>query len=125
VDEIPVLAVLGAAVCQGESRITGAQELRTKESDRIAAMAQGLCALGGRVTELPDGMTLQGGKMHGGAIDARGDHRIAMAFRIASFFTEGAVTIRGAGSKRISYPSFERDLARLLDARGRQGRTRP
>ncbi|HET9885949.1 MAG TPA: 3-phosphoshikimate 1-carboxyvinyltransferase, partial [bacterium] len=115
VDEIPVLAVVAAGACRGRSHIRGAAELRVKESDRLSALANGLRALGATVEEFPDGLTIDGGKLHGGRIDAQRDHRIAMAFRIAGLFATGPVVIAGgADSARISHPGFERDWSALL-----------
>lgn len=113
VDEIPILAVLAAGAARGETRISGAGELRVKESDRISGLAEGLARLGARVDERPDGLIIQGGRLRGGSVDARDDHRLAMAFRIASLLADGPVRIRGAGSMRISHPAFDRDLRRL------------
>jgi 3-phosphoshikimate 1-carboxyvinyltransferase len=124
VDEIPILAVLAAGRCRGTSRITGAEELRVKESDRIAALAEGLRALGTRVEELPDGLVIEGGAFGSGKIDARGDHRIAMAFTVAGLFASGPVVIRGASSAAVSHPSFERDLEALLRRRRAHGTPR-
>jgi len=119
-DELPVLAVLAAAASEGRTVVTGASELRVKESDRIAGLAEGLRALGARVEERPDGFAIEGGGnagLRGGIVDARDDHRIAMAFRVASLFAGGAVRIRGARSVRVSHPAFDRELAALLDTR--------
>ena len=116
-DEIPVLAVLAAGAAQGATRIRGAGELRVKESDRLAALAEGLRRLGAEVRERPEGLDLVGGALHGGRVDARGDHRIAMAFRIAGLMAAGRVRIDGAAAMRISHPAFDRDLARLTGKR--------
>ncbi|MFN8179386.1 MAG: 3-phosphoshikimate 1-carboxyvinyltransferase [bacterium] len=117
VDEIPVLAVLAAGAARGVTRIRGAGELRVKESDRIAALADGLARLGADVVERPDGLVIAGGRLGGGVVDARGDHRIAMAFRVAGLLASGRVRVGGARAMRISHPGFERDLARLLRGR--------
>jgi 3-phosphoshikimate 1-carboxyvinyltransferase len=90
-----------------------------KESDRIAALARGLEQLGANVDELPEGLSIEGGRLRGGSIDSFGDHRIAMAFRIAGLFAEGPVRVRAAGTARVSHPGFARDLARLV--RGGRG----
>lgn len=113
-DEIPVLAVLAAGAATGRTRVRGAAELRVKETDRIAAMAAGLAALGADVRELPDGLDVAGGRLRGGRVDARDDHRVAMAFRIAALLAEGAVRVAGARAMRISHPGFDRDLGRLV-----------
>jgi 3-phosphoshikimate 1-carboxyvinyltransferase len=114
IDEVPVLAVLAAGAARGETRITGATELRVKESDRIASLAEGLARLGADVHERPDGLVIRGGTLAGGTVEARGDHRLAMAFRVAGLLASGSVRIRGAGAARVSHPGFERDLKRLL-----------
>jgi 3-phosphoshikimate 1-carboxyvinyltransferase len=85
-----------------------------KESDRIAALADGLARLGADVTERPDGLIIRGGRLTGGTVDAHGDHRLAMAYRVASLLADEPVRVRGAGVVRVSHPGFERDLKRLL-----------
>jgi 3-phosphoshikimate 1-carboxyvinyltransferase len=114
IDELPLVAVLGAAACRGTTRIRGAAELRAKESDRIAGLAAGLTRLGARVTELPDGLLVEGGRLVGGSVDSHGDHRLAMAFRVAGLLAAGSVRVRGAGSTRVSHPGFDRALRALL-----------
>ena len=84
----------------------GAEELRHKESDRIAVMAAGLTALGIEVEVYPDGIAIEGGQLRGGEIDAHGDHRIAMAFAIAALRADGPITIRNAANIATSFPSF-------------------
>jgi 3-phosphoshikimate 1-carboxyvinyltransferase len=112
-DELPVLAV-AAAFAEGETTIADAEELRVKESDRIARVVAGLREFGVVVEERPDGMVIQGGRPHGPAkIDARGDHRIAMAFAVAASACDGGATIAGAESIATSYPSFLSDLEAL------------
>jgi 3-phosphoshikimate 1-carboxyvinyltransferase len=106
IDEIPVLAVLGTRTQKG-IRIRDAAELRTKESDRIRAVAANLRALGCEVDEYPDGLFVPGRqKLRGGVVDSFGDHRIAMAFAIAGLFAEGPVTIKDPACAAISFPSF-------------------
>jgi 3-phosphoshikimate 1-carboxyvinyltransferase len=106
IDELPVLAV-AAAFLPGVSRITGAAELRVKESDRIAAMADGLERMGGRVTPLPDGWEIHGGGgLEGARVDARGDHRVAMAMAVAGLLAQGKTEIEGAECVGVSYPRF-------------------
>jgi len=90
--------------------IRGAAELRVKESDRIAAMAAGLRALGIAVEEAPDGLTVEGGQLQGGEVDSRGDHRIAMAFAVAGQVASGEVRIRDVANVGTSFPGFA-DLA--------------
>jgi 3-phosphoshikimate 1-carboxyvinyltransferase len=106
IDELPVLAV-AAAFLPGVSRIRGAAELRVKESDRIAAMAEGLQRMGGRVSELPDGWEIRGGGgLEGARVSSCGDHRIAMALAVAGLLAEGETEIEGAECVAVSYPAF-------------------
>lgn len=114
IDELPLVAVL-AAFARGRSEIRGAEELRLKESDRIAAIASGLAAIGVRVEEHPDGWTIHGsGRVRGGVVDARGDHRVAMAFLVAGLRARDGVAVRGAESARVSDPGFLPRLRRLI-----------
>lgn len=110
IDEFPVLAV-AAACAEGTTRITGAGELRVKESDRIRAMATGLRALGGQVRETPDGMVVEGGALRGGRVDSHGDHRIAMAFAVAAQRARGEVAIDDVANVATSFPGFEPSAA--------------
>lgn len=113
IDELPVLAV-AAAVLPGISRITDAGELRLKESDRIAAMADGLNAMGADVLELPDGWEIRGPRhLEGARVDSLGDHRVAMALAVAGLLAEGDTAIEGADSVEISYPGFWDQLEAL------------
>lgn len=112
IDELPVLAVLATA--GGGLRVTGASELRVKESDRISALVAGLRALGADAEELADGFDVRPGpRLRGGTVHAHGDHRLAMAFAIAALTASGPVTIGGADAAAVSYPSFFADLERL------------
>ena len=112
-DLVPVMAVV-MALTQRESRIANAARLRLKESDRLRAMAENLCALGADVTELPDGLAIRGGPvLRGGVADSFGDHRIAMAMAIAALRCERGVTLHGAQAVRKSYPDFWDDYRRL------------
>ncbi len=105
-DLVPILAV-AASVAEGETRIVGASRLRIKESDRLATVTAMLTALGGDVTETPDGLIIRGvPALHGGAVDAAGDHRIAMSAAIAATVADGTVTVRGAEAVAKSYPAF-------------------
>jgi 3-phosphoshikimate 1-carboxyvinyltransferase len=117
IDEFPVLAV-AAALARGETRFADGAELRVKESDRIAAMAAGLAALGAEVTEHEDGMVVRGGTLAGGAVDSRGDHRIAMAFVVAALAASAPVVVRGADSIAVSDPGFLLTLAQLRRGAG-------
>ncbi len=110
VDELPVLAV-AATQAKGVSRISGARELRFKETDRIRAMTEGLKKLGAKILEHDDGWEIEGPvQLHGGTVDGCGDHRIAMALSIAALVADGPVTVEGGGCVEISYPSFYDDL---------------
>jgi 3-phosphoshikimate 1-carboxyvinyltransferase len=113
IDEIPVLAVL-ATQCEGRSVIRDARELRVKESDRIEKVAEGLRAMGAEVETFDDGLAISGPtRLKATAVDATGDHRIAMAFAVAGLIAEGETRIDGADSIATSYPTFERDLQTL------------
>ncbi|WP_446742508.1 3-phosphoshikimate 1-carboxyvinyltransferase [Silvibacterium acidisoli] len=106
IDELPVLAAIGPYTKNG-IRIRDAKELRVKESDRIALVAQNLRAMGAEVTEFEDGLDVPGGqKLHAAEIDSGGDHRIAMAFSVAALGATGQTVIRGAESAAISFPEF-------------------
>jgi 3-phosphoshikimate 1-carboxyvinyltransferase len=106
IDELPVLAAIAPYTANGLI-IRDAQELRVKESDRIALVAQNLRAMGAELTENPDGLEIPGNqKLHGAAIDSGSDHRIAMAFSIAALRAEGETEIHGAESASISFPEF-------------------
>ncbi len=105
IDEIPALAV-AAACASGTTVIREAEELRVKESDRIATTVAGLRNLGVEVEELPDGMVIQGGAFSGGIVDAAGDHRLAMAFSVASLRAEGPVEVLDCDNVVTSFPGF-------------------
>ena len=105
IDELPVLAAL--ATHGGELRVRGAQELRVKESDRISALADGFRRMGAEIDEQPDGFHVRGARrLKGGEVDARNDHRLAMAFAIAALGASGPTTIHDAGAAAVSYPEF-------------------
>ena len=117
IDELPILAALGPYTEEG-IEIRGAAELRVKESDRIAALAENLRHMGAAVEERPDGLRVAGrksGRLHGAEIEPRGDHRIAMAFAIAGLGAEGQTVIRDADCAGVSYPAFFEDLNRLAE----------
>jgi 3-phosphoshikimate 1-carboxyvinyltransferase len=106
IDEIPVLAVLGAASEEGLT-IRDARELRIKETDRIATVAENFRRMGIQVEETPDGMVIPGKqKFRAGNFDSFGDHRIAMAFSVASLAGDGPSTIENAGAASVSFPEF-------------------
>jgi 3-phosphoshikimate 1-carboxyvinyltransferase len=117
IDELPALAVLGPFTEQG-IEIRNAEELRVKESDRIAALADNLRRMGAKVEERPDGLRVEGrsaGRLHGAEIDPRGDHRMAMAFAVAALGAEGETIIRDAECAAVSFPSFFATLDRLVE----------
>ncbi|WP_312681306.1 3-phosphoshikimate 1-carboxyvinyltransferase [Stenotrophomonas chelatiphaga] len=107
IDEFPALFV-AATAAEGQTVVTGAAELRVKESDRLAAMATGLRTLGVQVDETEDGATIHGGAVLGsGTIESHGDHRIAMAFAIAGQLTDGEVRINDVANVATSFPGFD------------------
>ena len=105
IDEFPVLFV-AAACASGRTTVAGAAELRVKESDRIDAMAHGLTALGLDARPTPDGMIIEGGRLTGGTIDSRGDHRIAMAFAMAGIRASDKVVVTDCANVGTSFPGF-------------------
>jgi 3-phosphoshikimate 1-carboxyvinyltransferase len=105
IDEFPALFI-AAACAEGETILTGAEELRVKESDRIQVMADGLAVLGVDARPTPDGIVIRGGRLGGGRIDSHGDHRIAMAFAIAALRADGEVVIEDCANVRTSFPNF-------------------
>jgi 3-phosphoshikimate 1-carboxyvinyltransferase len=110
IDEFPALFI-AAACARGTTVLTGAEELRVKESDRIQVMADGLQALGIAVQPTPDGMIIQGGTLSGGYVDSHGDHRIAMAFAMAALRAGGTLHIQDCTNVNTSFPGFV-ELAR-------------
>ena len=113
VDEVPILSV-AACFCAGESRISGASELRVKETDRLAVMARQLRAMGADIDEHEDGMTIRGGRpMQGTALDSETDHRVAMSLAVAAMLASGDSTLARSEAASVSYPTFWDDLARL------------
>jgi 3-phosphoshikimate 1-carboxyvinyltransferase len=117
IDELPMLAALGPYTEQG-IEIRNAAELRVKESDRIAALAENLRRMGATVEERPDGLRVEGrsaGKLRGAEIEPHGDHRIAMAFAVAALAASGPTLIRNADCAAVSYPTFFDDLERVAE----------
>jgi 3-phosphoshikimate 1-carboxyvinyltransferase len=117
IDELPMLAALGPCTEEG-IEIRDAAELRVKESDRIAALAENLRRMGAKVEERPDGLRVEGrkaGGLRGAEIDPHGDHRIAMAFAVAGLAAEGATVIRDADCAGVSFPAFFEELNRLAE----------
>jgi 3-phosphoshikimate 1-carboxyvinyltransferase len=105
IDELPLVFAL-AACAEGTTVISGAEELRHKESDRIAVMAAGLRSLGIEVEESVDGARIHGGQLCSGTIDSAGDHRIAMAFSVAAMRATGPVEILDTANVATSFPNF-------------------
>jgi 3-phosphoshikimate 1-carboxyvinyltransferase len=117
IDELPMLAALGPYTEKG-IEIHDAKELRVKESDRIAALAEGLRQMGASVEEFPDGMRVEGrraGQLHGAKVDPHGDHRIAMALAVAALGAKGETTIRDSECVGVSFPEFFTTLDRLRE----------
>jgi len=110
IDEFPVLFI-AAACAEGRTVLTGAEELRVKESDRIQVMADGLQSLGIDAEAMPDGIIIQGGAISSGNIDSHGDHRIAMAFAMAALQASGVVTIDDCANVNTSFPGFVNQAA--------------
>ncbi len=110
IDEFPALFV-AAACAEGETVLTGAEELRVKESDRIQVMADGLVACGIDAEPRPDGIRIVGGSLHGATVDSHGDHRIAMSFAMAALRADGPIRIRDCANVNTSFPGFA-ELAR-------------
>jgi 3-phosphoshikimate 1-carboxyvinyltransferase len=120
IDELPILAIAGA-LATGKTTIRHAEELRVKESDRIAATAHNLRAMGAQVSELSDGLEIHGpAPLHGARLPSFGDHRIAMAFAIAGLFAEGETVIQDAECIRESYPGFEAVLEEFTNPKRMQ-----
>lgn len=117
IDELPAIAVLGPYTEQG-IEIRNAAELRIKESDRIAVLAENLRRMGAKVEELPDGLRVAGrsaGRLHGAEIEPHGDHRMAMAFAVAALGAEGETVIRDAECAGVSYPEFFTTMEKLVE----------
>jgi 3-phosphoshikimate 1-carboxyvinyltransferase len=114
IDELPVLACV-AARAAGETRVTGAAELRVKESDRISAIVQNLRAVGADAEELPDGFVVRGSdRPLRGAVTTHGDHRIDMAFGVLGALDGNAIVVDDPDCVAVSYPAFWSDLARVI-----------
>ncbi len=113
IDELPLVALLGC-FAEGDTVVVGAQELRVKESDRIAGVVDGLRGLGADIEATDDGFAVRGGGgLRGGVIDARGDHRMAMLGAVAGLASREGVEVVGMDAAAVSYPGFVEDLARL------------
>ena len=117
IDEIPMFAIL-ATQADGQTIIRGAEELRVKESDRLALVARNLKAMGAKLEELPDGLIIEGNqKLRGATIETAHDHRLAMGFSVAALCAEGETIIEEAQWADISFPGFYNLLGQLSDAR--------
>jgi 3-phosphoshikimate 1-carboxyvinyltransferase len=116
IDELILVALLGA-FAEGETLVSGARELRVKESDRIAGVVEGLRGLGAEIESTDDGFVVRGdgAPLRGGVIDARGDHRMAMLGAVAGLASSGGVEVLGMDASAVSYPGFERDVRALVD----------
>jgi 3-phosphoshikimate 1-carboxyvinyltransferase len=114
IDELPLVALLGC-FAEGETVVTGAAELKVKESDRIATVVDGLRGLGARIEATSDGFVVAGSPagLRGGALDAHGDHRLAMLGAVAGLASREGVEVRGFEAAAVSYPGFADDLAAL------------
>jgi 3-phosphoshikimate 1-carboxyvinyltransferase len=117
IDELPILAVAGA-LASGTTIIRQAEELRVKETDRIAAIAHNLRAMGAEVVEQKDGLEIHGrAELRGARVASFGDHRIAMAFAIAGMFADGETIVQDVECVRESYPGFEKTLDEFVSAK--------
>jgi len=114
IDELPLVALLGC-FAEGETVVRGAQELRVKESDRIATVVEGLRDLGAQIEASPDGFTVHGtGELRGGTLYAHGDHRLALLGAVAGLASIEGVEVVGVEAAQVSYPRFADDLAQLV-----------
>ncbi|WP_447978722.1 3-phosphoshikimate 1-carboxyvinyltransferase [Candidatus Nitrospira bockiana] len=121
IDEFPILCI-AAAMADGQTVVSGAEELRVKESDRIATMAAELRKMGVAVDETPDGIAIEGSpsrRFRGGSCTSHGDHRVAMSLAIAGMLADGPTAIAGAACIETSFPEFETTRAALLTQRSR------
>jgi 3-phosphoshikimate 1-carboxyvinyltransferase len=115
IDELPLVALLGC-FAEGETVVRGAEELRLKESDRIAATVEGLGRLGADIEATADGFVVRGrGGLEGGTIDAHGDHRMAMLGAVAGLASHSGVEVVGMEAAAVSYPGFESDVRSLAE----------
>ena len=114
IDELPLVALLGC-FAEGDTVVRGAGELRVKESDRIAAVVEGLRGLGASIEALPDGFVVTGtGRLRGGVLDAHGDHRLALLGAVAGLASQTGVEVVGMEAAEVSYPDFAADVAQLV-----------
>jgi 3-phosphoshikimate 1-carboxyvinyltransferase len=116
IDELPMVALLGC-FAEGRTVVSGAEELRHKESDRIASVVEGLRGVGVEIEGTEDGFVVAGtGGLRGGRLDSRGDHRLAMLGAVAGLASREGVEVVGMDAARVSYPRFGQDFASLLSA---------
>jgi 3-phosphoshikimate 1-carboxyvinyltransferase len=114
IDELPLVGLV-ACFAEGETIVTRAEELRHKESDRIATVVSALRAIGGDAEATDDGFVVRGtGGLRGGKVDSQGDHRLAMLGAVAGLASREGAEVAGMDAAAVSYPSFERDLGSLL-----------
>jgi 3-phosphoshikimate 1-carboxyvinyltransferase len=115
IDELTLVALLGA-YADGETVVRGAEELRLKESDRVAGVVEGLRGLGADIEGTPDGFVVRGdgSPLRGGTIQANGDHRMAMLGAVAGLASTEGVEVVGMEAAAVSYPRFEQDLRSLM-----------
>ena len=111
-DALPIMAVLGA-LADGETRLFNVAQARLKETDRIAVMARELPKMGAVITELPDGLVIRGGSLHGAEVESYDDHRIAMSLAIAGLCADGETVVKHAESAAVTYPGFVSDFRSL------------
>jgi 3-phosphoshikimate 1-carboxyvinyltransferase len=117
IDELPLVGLLGA-FAEGDTVVAGAEELRHKESDRIAGVVDAIRAMGGEAEALPDGFVVSGtGGLRGGVVQSRGDHRLAMLGAVAGLASKEGVVVEDFGAAGVSYPGFEADLRGLIAPR--------
>lgn len=120
IDEVPVLAAL-AVHAAGQTRFEGAGELRVKESDRLAGLAEGIGSVGGHAAVEADDLLVAGGGLEGGRVNARGDHRMAMGLIVAGLGARASVEVEGAEASHVSFPGFVeavRSLGARIESRG-------
>ncbi len=116
IDELPLVALLGC-FAEGETIVRGAEELRHKESDRIATVVEGLRGLGADIEATEDGFAVRGtGGLDGGTLTAHGDHRLAMLGAVAGLASRTGVEVDGMEAAAVSYPGFTDDIAALIDS---------
>jgi len=111
-DALPVISAT-ASFIPGETKLINVAQARNKETDRITVMREELTKMGGNITELPDGMVIRGGKLHGAEVESHGDHRIAMSLAVAGLAADGETVINGAECIAVTYPGFVDDFRAL------------